>query len=133
SFGAGLTQQLLVLDHLLQQVFEFVVSDETASQVRQAVAQLEQLAKGRDLLSYPCGLKVIHALEAQLDVQLRVVLAQAVRHFESESRTDLLHDIVDIVSIDGDELSFRDGWKRLLRHPGKIRQYTDNKRQISLL
>src|SRR5205085_6528029 len=132
GFGPGLTQQLLILDHLLQQVFEFVVSDETASQVRQAVAQLEQLAKRRDLLSDPCRLKIIHALEAQFDVQLGVVLAQAVRHFESEPRTDLLHDIVDIVSIDGHELSLRDGWKRLLRHPGKIRQYTDNKRQIPL-
>src|SRR6266850_713326 len=133
GFGAGLTQQLLILDHLLQQVFEFVVSNETASQVRQAVAQLEQLAKRSDLLSDPCRLKIIHALEAQLDVQLGVVFTQAVRHFESEPRTDLLHDVVDIVSVDGDELSFRDGGKRFLRHPGKIRQYTDNKMQIPLL
>src|SRR5204863_7267911 len=84
GFRTGLTQQLLILDHLLQEGFEFVVSNEAGSQVRQAVAQLEQLAKGRDLLGYPRGLKIIHAFEAQLDVELRVVLAQAVRHFERE-------------------------------------------------
>src|SRR5205085_12145712 len=119
GFGAGLTQQLLILDHLLQQIFEFVVSNQTASQIPQAVAQLEQLAKRRDLLSNPGGLKIIHALEAQLDVQLRVVFTQAVRHFESEARADFFQDVIEIVPIDGDELSFRDGWERLLRHTGQ--------------
>src|SRR5262245_49146383 len=58
SFGAGLTQQILVLNHLLQEVVEFFVSNETATQVRQTVAQLEQLAERCYLLHYFRRLKV---------------------------------------------------------------------------
>src|SRR5215831_4555580 len=63
SFGTGLTQQLLILNHFLQQIFEFFVSDKATSQICPAVAQLEQLTDRCDLLSDFSGLKIIHTLE----------------------------------------------------------------------
>src|SRR5215470_2535820 len=52
GLGTGLMQHLLVLNHLLQEIVQFLVTDETAAQIRQAVAQFEQLAERRDLLNY---------------------------------------------------------------------------------
>src|SRR5262245_59754988 len=63
GFRAGLTQLFLVLNHLLQKVIEFFVSDETAAQIRQTIAQLEQLPERCDLLNHFGRLKIIHALE----------------------------------------------------------------------
>src|ERR1035441_11026720 len=94
GFRAGLAQQFLVLDDFLQEAVQFLVPDETTPDVRQAGAQLEQLAQRRDLLSDPGGLKIVHALEIQLDIQLRIVLAETIRHFERQPWADFLHDVV---------------------------------------
>src|SRR5262245_23684838 len=73
-FGAGLPQHILILDHFLQKVVQLFVTDETAAEVRQAIAQFQQLAERRDLISDPGRLKIVHALEIQFDVQFGIVL-----------------------------------------------------------
>src|ERR1035441_1258683 len=88
GFCAGLAQQFLVLDDFLQEAVQFLVPDETTPDVRQAGAQLEQLAQRGDLLSDPGGLKIVHALEIQLDIQLGIVLAKTIRHFERQPWAD---------------------------------------------
>src|SRR5690348_6837872 len=94
GFGSGLPQQFLILDYLLQQVLQLFVADEAGAQVGQAVPQLEQLAQRRDLFGDLRRLKIVHALKTELDVQLGVILAEAVGHFEGQPRADLLHHIV---------------------------------------
>src|SRR5215813_1298081 len=83
SLGSGLSQHFLVLNHLLQQIIQLFISDQTATQVSQTVTQLQQLAKRCYLLGNFSGLKIVHTFETQLDVQFCIVLVQAIWHFES--------------------------------------------------
>src|SRR5207248_9039733 len=89
-------------------------------------------SKWRDLLSNSSRFKIVHTFEAQLYIQFRIVFAQAVGYLESEPRADLLHDIVYIVPIDGDEFPFRYCWERFLWHTRKVGHYSHDKRQIPL-
>src|SRR6266849_1916074 len=96
GFRAGLAQHILILNHFLQEIVQLLVTDETAAEVRQAVAQFEQFAKRRDLMSDSGRLKIVHALEIQFDIELGIVLVETIRHFESQSWTDFLHDVVHV-------------------------------------
>src|SRR5215813_11879576 len=84
GFRARLAQHLLVLDHFLEEVIQLFISNQAASKIRQASAEIEQLSKRRDLLSDFSRLEIVHGLEAQLDVELGVVFGQAVVHLESQ-------------------------------------------------
>src|ERR1700722_1413944 len=130
GFRAGLAQQLLVLNYFLQKALQLFIANETAAQVSQAIAQFEQLAERCHLLGYLRRLKIVHTFKAQLDIQLCIVLIQAIGYLEGEPRADFLHDIVYVVPVDCSELAFRNRGKRVVGHTRQVRQHTNNKRQI---
>src|SRR5208337_238830 len=56
---AGLAQHFLILDHLLQKTLQLFIADQTAPQVSETVAQLQQLAKRSNLLGDIRRLKIV--------------------------------------------------------------------------
>src|SRR5262249_41042912 len=48
-------------------------------------------------------------------------------------RADFLHHIVDIISVDGDELSLGDRRKGLVRHPREVGHDANHEGKVSLL
>jgi len=103
--GLELLELVLVFEDLLEQPLELVVEVHAVPQVAEPGPRLEQLAERLDLLRHPARLEVVHRLEPQLHRELGAVAGQRVLHPERQARRHLLHDLVEAVAVDLDELA----------------------------
>src|SRR6185369_15783483 len=74
-------QFVLIANGVAEQLFELVVALHVAAQIAQAAAEFEQFAKRTHLAGYILGREIIHALEVEIHLQLRVrILGELILH-----------------------------------------------------
>ena len=85
-----------------------VVALQAAAQIGEALPQVEKLLEGLDLAGDVFRLEVIHALESEIDLEVRCVrfVAQFVFDGEGEMGFHAFEDGIEVVGIDLDELAF---------------------------
>src|SRR5690348_16999437 len=117
----------------LKDLFQLLVALDLASQVRQLVAQVEQLLQRLDFLGHAVGREVRHALEREIDADLPGVrvIRQLVVHGHVEMGLHAAQDIVEVVERDFDELSVLQLGKLFSRMTGEIREHAHDERKLA--
>src|SRR3954469_5041833 len=97
-----------VLQQILHPLLGRRLPVHVGQEVGQLRARLEQLAQRLDLARHRRGREVVHALEGDVDAELRLA-GQRVRDAERHPRLHRLHAVVEVVDVDIEHLPLVDG------------------------
>ena len=70
-FALQLVQLFRIADSLKQQFFQLVVALQAAAKIRETLAEIQKLLERLDLAGDVFGFEVVHALEVQVDLEIR--------------------------------------------------------------
>ena len=98
-----------------------------------AFAHFQEFFERADLLGDAGRLEIVHILEVQLDGQLGIVAGQPVLNFHGQARRSFVQNLVEIVPVDGGELSFLHRPEGLLGLPRKVGHDAHHEGQLDFL
>ena len=134
GLAAELLQGLGVVDHVLQQLLELVVAVHLVEQVRQPLADLQQLAERLDLPGDLLGLEVGACCLNFSSTSILLPSSWSALSTWIASRGLVAgQDLVEVVAIDLDELALLQPGQRLLGLAREVGQDADDERQLLLL
>src|SRR4051812_28698422 len=123
-----------VLQQILHPLLGRRLPVHVGQEVGQLRARLEQLAQRLDLARHRRGREVVHALEGDVDAELRLA-GQRVRDAERHPRLHRLHAVVEVVDVDIEHLPLVDG-RRLVpvrRLARQVGHHAHDEGQLDLL